>query len=137
MPSVPWVISHFAAAMILFAGVVSALYERERTGIGQKVEASLLAGALSLQGNSVHHIEAAESSVHLEPCQPHIPRDLDSKIVHVFAGGARAEIGFGAARGIEAAIQQRNIDIQTSGAVIAAERRNALRYFAGHGQHAH
>ncbi len=50
----------FSAAMILLAAVASALYERERTGLGQKVETSLLAGALSLQGNTVHHVEAVD-----------------------------------------------------------------------------
>lgn len=46
----------YATSLLLFAGVASALFARERTGEGQKVEVSLLGGALFLQGNSLHHL---------------------------------------------------------------------------------
>ena len=51
----------YAASMLLFGGVVSALYARERTGLGQKVEVSLLGGALALQGNALVHLDAQDT----------------------------------------------------------------------------
>jgi crotonobetainyl-CoA:carnitine CoA-transferase CaiB-like acyl-CoA transferase len=46
----------YATSLLLFAAVSTALFVRERTGVGQKVEVSLLAGALYLQGNTIHHL---------------------------------------------------------------------------------
>lgn len=51
------VAADYAAAMLLFGGIASALYARERTGEGQKVEISLLGGALALEGNQLLHLE--------------------------------------------------------------------------------
>lgn len=51
------VAADYAAAMLLFGGVATALFARERTGQGQKVEVSLLGGALALQGNALIHLE--------------------------------------------------------------------------------
>jgi crotonobetainyl-CoA:carnitine CoA-transferase CaiB-like acyl-CoA transferase len=45
----------YATSMLLLAGLATALYTRERTGVGQKVEVSLLAGGMALQGNALHH----------------------------------------------------------------------------------
>lgn len=47
----------YATSLLLLAGLTTALYARERTGEGQKVEVSLLAGGMALQGNSLHHLE--------------------------------------------------------------------------------
>lgn len=46
----------YATSLLLLAGLATALYARERTGQGQKVEVSLLAGGLALQGNALHHL---------------------------------------------------------------------------------
>ena len=40
--------------------VCAALYARERTGVGQKIETSLLASALSLMGARFLHVEALD-----------------------------------------------------------------------------
>ena len=45
----------YATALLLFGGIVSALYVREHTGRGQDVSTSLLGAALALQNNSVVH----------------------------------------------------------------------------------
>lgn len=47
----------YATSLLLLSGLATALYVRERTGEGQKVEVSLLAGGMALQGNSLHHLE--------------------------------------------------------------------------------
>lgn len=47
----------YATSILLFSGVVSALYVRERSGCGQEVSVSLLGGALALQNNSIVHLE--------------------------------------------------------------------------------
>ncbi len=49
-------VADYASSLLLLAGVTTALYARERTGRGQKVEVSLLAGALAVQNNSLHHV---------------------------------------------------------------------------------
>lgn len=46
----------YATSLLLYGAVATALFARERTGQGQKVEVSLLAGALFLQGNAMHHL---------------------------------------------------------------------------------
>lgn len=46
----------YSTALLLFGGVAAALYVRERTGTGQRVDTSLLAGALALQNNSLAHV---------------------------------------------------------------------------------
>ncbi|MHA6616344.1 CaiB/BaiF CoA transferase family protein [Pseudonocardia sp. DLS-67] len=50
----------YSTAMLLFGGIAAALYARERTGRGQKVETSLLGGALALQNNSLAHVHEAD-----------------------------------------------------------------------------
>jgi len=44
-----------AAAMALACGIMTALYVRERTGIGQKVETSLLGAAIFAQANYINY----------------------------------------------------------------------------------
>lgn len=51
-------ITDYMAAMLLSWGVATALYARERTGRGQRLDVSLLQAALVLQNNSAHHIDA-------------------------------------------------------------------------------
>jgi crotonobetainyl-CoA:carnitine CoA-transferase CaiB-like acyl-CoA transferase len=46
----------YATSLLLLAGISTALFARERTGDGQKVEVSLLAGGLSLQVNALNHL---------------------------------------------------------------------------------
>ncbi|WP_219412402.1 CaiB/BaiF CoA transferase family protein [Pseudonocardia nigra] len=50
----------YSTAMLLFGGIAAALYARERTGTGQKVETSLLGGALAMQNNSLAHVYGAD-----------------------------------------------------------------------------
>lgn len=49
-------VADHSAAMLLFGGIASALYVRERTGSGQRVDVSLLGGALTVQNNSLSHV---------------------------------------------------------------------------------
>ncbi|MBQ0925595.1 CaiB/BaiF CoA transferase family protein [Saccharopolyspora endophytica] len=63
----------YATAMLLFGGIASALFARERTGKGQQVEASLLGGALALQNNSLAHVHGADDWRH-EFVAEHLPR---------------------------------------------------------------
>lgn len=54
-------VADFQAAMLLTSGVTSALYHREKTGVGQKVETSLLQAILSVQSHSyAQPLEAKE-----------------------------------------------------------------------------
>ena len=46
--------------MLLFGGISAALYARERSGEGQRVDTSLMAGALALQNNSLAHVYGAD-----------------------------------------------------------------------------
>jgi crotonobetainyl-CoA:carnitine CoA-transferase CaiB-like acyl-CoA transferase len=46
----------YSTAILLFGGIAAALYARERTGLGQRVDASLLGGALALQNNALAHV---------------------------------------------------------------------------------
>jgi CoA:oxalate CoA-transferase len=63
----------YATAMLLFGGIATALFARERTGTGQKVDVSLLGGALTLQNNSLAHVHAADGWRH-EFVEEHLPR---------------------------------------------------------------
>jgi crotonobetainyl-CoA:carnitine CoA-transferase CaiB-like acyl-CoA transferase len=45
-------------------GVVSALYQRERTGVGQKVETSLFSTGIALQAQNVVHIDRLDAEQH-------------------------------------------------------------------------
>jgi crotonobetainyl-CoA:carnitine CoA-transferase CaiB-like acyl-CoA transferase len=49
-------VADYSTAMLLFGGIASALYVRERTGKGQRVDVSLLGGALAIQNNSLGHV---------------------------------------------------------------------------------
>lgn len=51
-------VADYSSAMLLFAGIASALYVRERTGLSQRVDVSLLGGALAMQNNSLGHVDA-------------------------------------------------------------------------------
>lgn len=46
----------YSSSLLLLAGISAALYARERTGAGQRVDVSLLAGALAMQNNSLGHV---------------------------------------------------------------------------------
>jgi len=49
-------VADYSTAMLMFGGIASALYVRERTGRGQRVDVSLLGGALAIQNNSLGHV---------------------------------------------------------------------------------
>ncbi len=51
----------YAAALLLAWGVSTALYHRERSGNGQKLDVALLQAALVLQNNHVNHLDAIDS----------------------------------------------------------------------------
>lgn len=51
----------YMAAMLLSWGVASALFHRERTGIGQKIDVSLLQASLVLQNNGMNHIDILDN----------------------------------------------------------------------------
>jgi crotonobetainyl-CoA:carnitine CoA-transferase CaiB-like acyl-CoA transferase len=57
------VADYMCAALVSF-GVAAALYERERTGRGSRVEASLLMAALVLQNNLMVRVDRADGSTH-------------------------------------------------------------------------
>lgn len=50
----------YTAALLMAWGIATALYNRERTGMGQKLDVSLLQAALVIQNNSVHHVDAVD-----------------------------------------------------------------------------
>lgn len=50
----------YGAALLLAWGISTALYHRERTGVGQRLDVSLLQAALTLQNNSLNHIDAVD-----------------------------------------------------------------------------
>lgn len=52
-----------SAGISMAWAVCAALYARERTGVGQKIETSLLASALSLMGARFLHVEALDKEV--------------------------------------------------------------------------
>ena len=52
----------YMAAMSLAWGVSTALYHRERTGDGQRIDVSLLQSALVVQNNFVNHIDVIDSA---------------------------------------------------------------------------
>lgn len=54
-------VADYSAAMLLYGGIASALYVREKTGTGQSVEVSLLGGALTVQNNSLGHVPGADA----------------------------------------------------------------------------
>lgn len=58
LPEAP--IIDYAAGLLLAWGVSTALYHRERTGAGQRLDVSLLQAALVLQNNAVNHIDVID-----------------------------------------------------------------------------
>ena len=50
----------YTAALLMAWGIATALYNRERTGKGQKLDVSLLQAALVIQNNSIHHVDAVD-----------------------------------------------------------------------------
>lgn len=71
----------YSTSILLFGGVSAALYARERTGKGQRVDASLLGGALTLQNNSLAHVPAADDwrREFVEECLPEMRRSGASR----------------------------------------------------------
>jgi len=59
----------YTASLLLAFGVATALYHRERRGIGQRIDVSLLQAALVLQNNAMFHADASdgELAAHAEP----------------------------------------------------------------------
>ena len=53
-------INDYMAGVLMSWGIASALYTRERTGQGQRVDVSLFQASLVLQTNSAHHIDAID-----------------------------------------------------------------------------
>jgi crotonobetainyl-CoA:carnitine CoA-transferase CaiB-like acyl-CoA transferase len=51
----------YSSSLLLLAGISAALYARERNGTGQRVDVSLLAGALAMQNNSLGHVHEHDS----------------------------------------------------------------------------
>jgi crotonobetainyl-CoA:carnitine CoA-transferase CaiB-like acyl-CoA transferase len=51
----------YSAALLMAWGVSTALYHRERSGSGQKLDIALLQAALVLQNNTLNHIDAVDS----------------------------------------------------------------------------
>lgn len=54
----------YTAALLLAFGVATALYHRERTGRGQRVDVSLLHAALVVQNNTVNHVDVIDEWRH-------------------------------------------------------------------------
>jgi crotonobetainyl-CoA:carnitine CoA-transferase CaiB-like acyl-CoA transferase len=59
-------IADYMAAALLSFGVATALYRRERTGRGSRVDTSLLQAALALQNNLMVRVDAADGAAHDE-----------------------------------------------------------------------
>jgi len=53
-------VADYVTAIMLFGGIAAALYVREHTGRGQRVDASLLGGALAIQNNALAHVYGAD-----------------------------------------------------------------------------
>lgn len=50
----------YGAALLLAWGIASALYVRERTGSGQRLDVALLQAALLMQNNTANHVDAID-----------------------------------------------------------------------------
>ena len=50
----------YTAALLMAWGIAAALYDRERRGVGQRLDVSLLQAALVIQNNSINHIDAVD-----------------------------------------------------------------------------
>ncbi|MDA0350969.1 MAG: CoA transferase [Chloroflexi bacterium] len=50
----------YAAGLLMSWGIATALYHRERSGHGQKLDVSLLQAALVLQNNQINHVDATD-----------------------------------------------------------------------------
>lgn len=75
----------YSAALLLYGGVASALYVRERTGVGQRVDVSLLGGALTMQNNSLGHAHDRDG------WRPDFVADRLPKLREAGAGAAEIE----------------------------------------------
>lgn len=65
-------VADYSAAVMLFGAVAAALYHRERTGEGQRVDVSLLGAALAVQNNSLAHVYDTDHWRH-EFVEQHLP----------------------------------------------------------------
>ncbi|NKB96914.1 MAG: hypothetical protein GKR90_00220 [Pseudomonadales bacterium] len=50
----------YTAALLMAWGIATALYHREKTGVGQRLDVSLLQAALVIQNNSINHVDAVD-----------------------------------------------------------------------------
>lgn len=66
-------VADYSTAMLLYGGIASALFVRERTGEGQRVDVSLLAGALAIQNNALCHVHGRDDW-RLDFVEDHLPR---------------------------------------------------------------
>lgn len=51
----------YTAALLMAWGVASALYHRERTGVGQKLDVALMHAAMFMENNQLTHVDALDS----------------------------------------------------------------------------
>jgi len=74
-------LADYSSALIMFGAVSAALFHRERTGEGQRVDVSLLGSALALQNNSLAHIYATDDwrSEFVDTVLPQMRRDGASR----------------------------------------------------------
>jgi crotonobetainyl-CoA:carnitine CoA-transferase CaiB-like acyl-CoA transferase len=78
-------VSDYQAAMLATSGIVAALYYREKTGVGQRVETSLLQGVLSVQSHQFCEALECEEEGPLGIC-PY--RLFDTADQPIFVGAA-------------------------------------------------
>lgn len=70
-------LADYSSAIMLFGAVSAALFHRESTGEGQRVDVSLLGSALALQNNSLAHVYATDQwrSEFVDTVLPEMRRD--------------------------------------------------------------
>ncbi len=54
----------YSAAMLMAWGIATALYHREKIGVGQRLDVSLLQAALVIQNNAINHVDMVDSWRH-------------------------------------------------------------------------
>src|SRR6185503_17006903 len=81
----PVAASDYQASMLVLTGILAALFHREKTGEGQRIETSLLQGIMSIQTHFFYQpLEAeAQGRVGIYPY-----RLFETKDAQIFIGGA-------------------------------------------------